>query len=105
MRGLEQAGLVLSSVGERSFDVAEQFTLQQILRNRCTVYRDEGTTLHPAVIVQRASKEILANTAFSREQHVGRGVRHLPQHLKLSKHLGIARNDLVQSKSVGELAA
>src|ERR1700722_6709794 len=83
----------------------EQFALQQVLRDRGAVDRDERTTLHPAVIVQRASKEILANPAFAGDQYVSRGVRHLPQHLKLSEHLGISRDDLVQSKSVGQLAA
>ena len=50
-------------------------------------------------------QEILAYPAFARDQHVGRAVRHLPQDLKLSKHLGISRDYLVQSKSVGQFAA
>jgi hypothetical protein len=40
-----------SSVRECSFDMAEQFTLKQVLRERRAADRDERTTLHSAVIV------------------------------------------------------
>lgn len=86
-------------------DVAEQFTLEQVLRNRRAVNCDERPASHLAVIVQRASKEIFADPAFTGDQHVSRGVRHLPQHFELSEHLGISRNDLVQSETVRQLAA
>ena len=61
--------------------------------------------MHRAVIVQGASEEILADSAFAGDEYVGRGIRHLPQDVELSKHLGTSRDDMVQSETMRQLAA
>src|SRR5205814_839634 len=54
VRLLEETGLVGYGAGERAFHVAEQLRLQQVLRKRAAVHRDELLIAAGAVLVNAA---------------------------------------------------
>ena len=81
---LEQALLVGDGAGEGALDVAEEFALQQVLRQRSAIHGHEGLGPAQAVVMNRAGDQLLAGAAFAGDEHGGVGCRALrdqPVHL------------------------
>lgn len=66
---IEQTGAVTISTGERAFAVAEQFTFQQVLRERRAVLHDERLGTARPAIVNRPGNDFLASAGFTAQQH------------------------------------
>ena len=66
---LEAPGGALGGAGEGAFLMAEQFALDEVVRDRRHVDGDEGPFLALAVIVQRAGDQLLARAGLAVDQH------------------------------------
>ena len=78
MRMLELAHAHLVGAGEGAGLVAEEFALDQVLRQAAAVQRHVVLATAFAVVVQAARHQLLAGAGFAVDQHVGRclGQRH-----------------------------
>ncbi len=65
VRLLKAADAALVGASERAAFVAEQFTLQQVLRDGGTVDRDEGRLCARAVLINGAGDQFLARARFA----------------------------------------
>ena len=77
VRLLEPALPVADGAGERAAHVAEQLRLEQRLRNRAAVERDEPVRAPRAVVVNRARDDFLAGAGFAGDEN--RAVRSAPR--------------------------
>ena len=66
----EQAGVVAVGAGERAPDVAEELVLQQVVRDRRAVDRQERRVGLGPGRVQGAGHQLLARARLARDQHV-----------------------------------
>ena len=77
-RELELAELLLVRAGERAALVAEQRALDQLVRDRRQVHRDERRAgAQAGGAVQQARQQLLARPALAQDQHRRRELRHL----------------------------
>ena len=74
---LEEPAFVRDRAGEGTFLVPEQFGLEQILRQRAAIDRDERMMLPVAVEVQSARDQLLARAALALNQDRAVGVGDL----------------------------
>ncbi len=65
-----------SGPGEGPFDVSEELALDEVLRDRGAVHRDEGALGAGAGVVKGACHELLARSALARDQDRAVGVTH-----------------------------
>src|ERR1700761_8103918 len=72
----QTAILRLMSAGKGPALVAEQFALEQRVRNRGAVNGNEGLVAARTVLMQRLGNQLLARPCLSRDQHVAFGGRH-----------------------------
>jgi hypothetical protein len=103
LRLLEQPVLVGHGARERSAPVAEQFRLDEVLRDRRAVDLDERALRPPAVVVQRVGDELLARAVFALNQDVGLGIGHRGHQVEQLAHLAAAPDDVVELVAVAEL--
>ncbi len=89
---LEPARLGRDRAGEGAALVAEQLTLDQLLRDGRAVHLDERLAAARRVVVQRAGDELLAGAALPRDEHRGGAVGHALEH----------RVDLVQPRGAAD---
>src|SRR5262249_46466901 len=68
---LELAGTAISCAGEGATLMAEQFALDETLRNRRTIDRHERRTPSRGFEVNRPRDQVLAGAALAQEQHGG----------------------------------
>src|SRR5207237_8813943 len=78
---LEAALAPIGGAGERAFFVAENFALEQRLRNRRTVDGDEREGGARAELMDRLRDELLAGARLRGDEHRRRGRRGLLVHL------------------------
>ena len=74
--GFKLSGLALGGAGEGALFVAEQFALQERLRQGRAVHADEWGRAPAACLVDGPRDEFLAGTALAADQHGGLGGRH-----------------------------
>ena len=98
--GVEQAGLVTVGAGKGALAIAEQFALQQVLRQRRTVLHDERLAAPRAAIVDGAGNQFLAGTGLASEQHTDRAVQHLADQLVDTAH-GLALTEQTVAAGTG----
>ena len=67
--GFNQAFLAHMRAGERAFFVAEQFALEQIVRQARAIDDHERPALTPAGLVHGMRKQLLAGARFAQQQH------------------------------------
>src|SRR5690606_34194103 len=79
VRELDPPRLALGRAGERALLVAEELALEEVVGERGTVHRDEGTVASRRPRVERARCDLLAGPALAAEQHRGHGGRRLLQ--------------------------
>jgi hypothetical protein len=102
---LEEADLVVASVGERALDVPEQRALQQRLRDRGAVDAHERLVATASTGVQRPRHELLAGAALTGHQHGGIGVRHAVELREEILHRRAVAEQLVEARGAGCLLA
>src|SRR5581483_12351863 len=79
--------------GERALDVAEQFALEQRVRDRAAVDGDEWTCGSVAVIVDGPGDEFLAGATLALDQHGRPAPRHLADEFEHFHHLSTPADD------------
>jgi hypothetical protein len=67
----DQADLALASIGVGAASVAEQFVLDQMIRQRSAVDRYERAVLTLALVMDRTRRHFLATARFAGDQHGG----------------------------------
>ena len=77
IRRLEFADTACDGAGERTLLVAEQLGLQQVVRDRRTVQRDERARRAARATMDVARQHLLAGARFTHDQHRGIGGRDL----------------------------
>ena len=87
--------------GERAALVAEQLGLEQVLRNRRGVDRDERPRRARAVPVQRARDELLAGARFAGDEHRRARLRQAADRAKHLLHRRRLAEDLGRVRDVG----
>ena len=90
---LEDPARVGNRAGERAPHMAEELGLEQRLRHRAAVDRDERTFAAAAVRVDRASHELLARAALTENQHRRRGIGGVRNLLVDREHAGGAAEE------------
>ena len=96
-------GLRCGGAGERALLVAEQLGLEQRLRNRRAVDRDERAVGARAERVQRPREQLLAGAALAFEQHGRVGRRGAVQRQRHLLQLRILADDLRRAAPLREL--
>src|SRR5262249_34330227 len=94
VRRLEQAAMRAVRAGERAFLVAEELGLEQVLRHRAAIDRDERLILARARPVDRAREQLLARAGLARDQHASVGAGDHPRLLEARLDRRAARDDL-----------
>ena len=89
MRPLELADLLIDSPGERPFFMAKQFALQQSLRDRCAVDRDEWLRAARAIAVDESRQDFFPRAALPLDEHRCLAGGCLPGELDDLQHPGI----------------
>src|SRR5690606_5299759 len=69
------ARLLVRGAGERALLVAEELALEEVLRERRAVHRDEGAVRALALGVDRARGDLLARSALAADQDRRRRLR------------------------------
>src|SRR5204863_4017486 len=83
MREFEAADTALRGAGERALLVPEQFALEQRLRQRTNVHRDERLRASRTETMDRPRHELLARSALTLDEY---GTRHRRDLLDLHQH-------------------
>jgi hypothetical protein len=96
VRRLDLADRLLDRAGERALLVAEELALEQVLRDRGAVDRDEALAAARRLRVQVARQDLLAGARLAEEQHRGVGRRHALDRPAHPHHLGIPREDAAE---------
>ncbi len=86
-RMLDAADPLLERAGEGARFMAEQLALDDVLRQRPAIHRDEGAGAARAPAVQRLRHHLLAAAGLALHQHVDVGVGDLPHPLAQPLHL------------------
>ena len=68
---LKKAHLSFYGAGKGAFFIAEKLGLQQVFRNCRAVHRNEGRILPLALVVDLLGDDLLADAAFTGDQHAG----------------------------------
>ena len=84
---LEAADAVLKGSRECAAHVAEQFALQQALRQRAAIHRHHWSATPLPGHVQRARRQFLAGSGFAGDQHRGAAARHQTDDVLQLPHL------------------
>ena len=95
--------LVRHRAGEGALLVTEQLGLEQVLRQRAAVDRDEWLMLPVAVEMQRARDQFLAGAAFALDQNRAVGVGDLVDQIVNLLHLLARADDVLEPVFVLEL--
>src|SRR5690606_13766264 len=100
---LEAPGARAVRAGEGAALDAEELALEQVLRDRRAIDRDERPRPPRRELVERARRELLAGAALAGEQHrgVGRGELADPHVERL--HRGRAADELDQAVALADL--
>ncbi len=94
---LEQAALGRDGSRERAAHVAEQLALEQSLRNRGAVDREEGLVHATAVVMQCARHHLLARSALARDQDARVDVRGAADHREHVAHRRALADELLEA--------
>ena len=76
MGPLEKPLVLPLGPGETAFLVAEDFTFDQVGRDRTAIDREEGTGAAPAQVVHSTGHQLFAGTALAGNEHGDRRTRH-----------------------------
>ena len=90
---LKFANALRAGAGERASLVTKKFALQQILRDGGAVNCDKGLVCAFAVVIDGASNQFLASTAFAGDQGGGLGSGKLADELKDLLHFLTSSNN------------
>ena len=101
----EEALLVLVGPGEGSPLVAEEFALEQRVRERPAVLGDEARFPPRSRVVDRSGDEVLAGSGLAGDQHRRIGLRHLLHHVEDALHRGARADDVLEGVLGLDLAA
>src|SRR5262249_36468679 len=85
-RRLEQPGVWLGRAGERSRFVTEELALEEGIRERSAVLRQERSLAAGRKRVDRARHDLLARSRLARDQDGRIRWRHLPYELEDASH-------------------
>src|SRR5690606_8884772 len=91
---LEEARLVAIGARERTARVPEQLGLEQVLGNRAAVYGHERRVRAMALAVDETRDELLACSAFTRDEHGRRMACDFRGDLERLRHRRRLRDDL-----------
>ncbi len=75
MRGVEEAGLRVSGVGERAALEAEQLGFEQGFRNRRATHIDERTVVPGAAAVEQPREQALTRARLALQQYRWKAMR------------------------------
>src|SRR5688572_24314319 len=104
MRELEGALLLVRASREGTLLVAEQLVLEDVLRQRGTVEREEWALLAVALVMQRARHKLLPRARLAEDDDAGRRRRDGLDELVYRAHLLRLSGELAVMREVGELA-
>src|SRR4051794_14625108 len=102
---LEAALAAIGGAGERALFVAEDLALEQGLRNRGAVDRDEREAGARAELMNRLRDELLAGTRLTGDEHRCTRRRRLLDHLVDLPHLRAVADDRAEGAVLAQLAA
>ena len=102
-RRLEQPQPAVQGARKRTFLVAEQFALDQRLRDRGTVDGDERFAAPRAVVMERASHQLLAGAALADDKHGAASVSHQADLLEQGTHRCTLPDDVVERMPLVQL--
>lgn len=77
VRRFDPARAPLVRAGERAALIAEQLRLQQVMRNRAAIDRDERPLAADGALVDRERRQFLAGSRLARDEHARVGLRDL----------------------------
>ena len=98
--GLGSADPVLDCSGEGAFDMAEQFALEQVLRNRAAIDRDESLVPAARFRVQRLGGHFLARPAFAGDEDARARIGDLLDRAEHGAHDGRLADKAMEAGSV-----
>src|SRR5687768_17224438 len=104
MRELEGALLLVRASREGTLLVAEQLVLEDVLRQRGTVEREEWALLAVAFVMQRARNELFPRARLAQDDDAGGRWRHRLDELVHRAHLLRLPGELAVVREIGELA-
>src|SRR5262249_6365320 len=104
-RQLDLADTVVHRAGERAALVPEELALEQRVRERRAVDRDEAAALALALEVDRAGRQLLARSGFAVDEHGGVVLGEHADGLEDLVHDPVAAHHVRERVPVGELAA
>src|SRR3546814_14303122 len=67
--GLEQTGLVAVRAGEAALQMAEEFALHQLRRNRAAIDRHERSTCTRSFLMNELGDQFLSGARFAGDMH------------------------------------
>src|SRR5207237_3872648 len=105
VRELEDAGAPIVRAGERALLVPEDLALEQRLRNRGAIDRDERKRRSLAQLVNRLRDELLAGSRFAPDQHRCVGRRRLFDDAIDASNAGAVADDPPEAPLLAKLAA
>ena len=94
VRPFESSLVRTRRAGERALFVAKQIALDQVLRQRTTVYRDERAAPPRRARVESSGEELLAGPRLAAQQHRGVVNRHQVDPRPRGPHRGTAGDDV-----------
>ena len=102
---LHEARLAAHRAGEGALLVAEELGLEQVLRQRGAVHRDEGLRRPRAVGVDGAGDQLLAGAGLAQHEDVGLGPGGLLDKVEDARHGLAAADDALETEGFLQLLA
>src|SRR5438445_9713194 len=103
IRLFEQATLIRHRTGKCALFVTKQLRLQQVLRQRAAIDRDEGMMLPVAVEMQTARDQLLASAAFSLDQNGAVSIGDFIDEIVNLLHLPARADDVLEAITILQL--
>src|SRR5262249_41186641 len=105
VRFLEEPLSVEKRAAEGASGVAEEFALDEVLRDRAAIHGDEWAVRALRGVVDRTRCDLLARTGFARDEHGGVARRHPLEDGVHASHLDAGAKELSEAIPVGEAYA
>jgi hypothetical protein len=102
-RDLEHAVLVAYGAGEASLHVAEELALEEVLRQRAAVDRNERIVRPAAAVMDRPRDELLPRAALAADENRAVGIGHLVHEAEHPLDLLALADDLLEIVPLLEL--
>ena len=97
---LEFSGFRRDSAGKGTAFVAKKLALQEVLRNRSAVDRNKRTAPARAVLVNQASNQFLARSAFTLNENRGSGLSYGFRKSDQFPHPTVRRDDFLHADAL-----